>query len=1060
MTLPISLAMNKSGKQIIKGLLIAAMAVGFQPAYSRQPSGPATEQSAQAAAWIEGSVTDASTGRALPGARVSVINSRHSAITDGDGAFRIGVPFTRATVTVSAPGYKQTVTAFHSGKKLDVKLLPAAGETNIYDVDALDADARSTTILPPGQTSADDNVADLQGKLLAISRSGMPGSGHTVYIDGLHSLSASSQPLYVVDGVLWSTLDASNSTIDGHFENPLALIAAEDIENIYVLKNGEAIYGTKGGNGVVYIETKRAKNEATEIEAFARMGWRGGIKTIPVMDAAGYRAYASDIIRGRYTNSAAIDRLNFLNDDPASSQYAMNHNNTNWMDLATRTGLLMNYGVNIRGGDDRALYSFMLGYTDNQGPLKETSFSRINVRFNSDINLWQGFKLRFDVAYAQADYNIFDDGINPQSSLYYLSMIKSPLYHPYVLTADGAATMKYADSDELGVGNPMNILDLAKGDNRNYRFNLNVAPSYKINGKVSLKGIVAYTFDKIKENSFLPDYGLAETKLLNNNGEVYFTVKNMVANLMNRHTAFIAGVGVDYTPLKNVVHQLDLHGNLRYHNDTYITSLGTGYNTSSDQIKDLANTTLRDTYGYDATWRSLAYAVSGEYSFLKRYLLSASATLESSSRAGRKADAIHIGGVSWGLFPSVAAAWLMSSESWMADAKWLNLLKLRIGFDMAGNDNLPLYATRTYFDSNHFLGNAYGPVIANLGNDKLKWETTCTLRAGLDMSMFGDRWQLGFDFYTSRTNDLLVAKPLQEESGLSRYWANGGALDNKGISLSTTVRAVSTRDWNLSLGASIGHYKNRVSKLDDGDILTDACGGTVLTSIGHPVGVFYGYRSEGVFATDAQAREAGLRIRNANNSYSYFAAGDMHFNDRDANGIINDADRQIIGDPNPDFYGNFNLRLSWKNLSLSSVFTYSVGNDVYNALRAQLESGSDIHNQSTAMLGRWMANGQQTDIPRATYGDPMGNSRFSDRWIEDGSYLKWKSLSLDYRIPISSPYIQGVTLSFTVNNLCTWTKYLGPDPEFSYGTSPLFMGVDAGLLPSSREFNFGVKINL
>lgn len=186
----------------------------------------------------------------------------------------------------------------------------------------------------------------------------------------------------------------------------------------------------------------------------------------------------------------------------------------------------------------------------------------------------------------------------------------------------------------------------------------------------------------------------------------------------------------------------------------------------------------------------------------------------------------------------------------------------------------------------------------------------------------------------------------------------------------------------------------------------------------------------------------------------------MKFVDNTPDGVINDADRQIIGDPNPDIYGNFNFRLSWKNLTLGSIFTYSVGNDVYNALRANLESGSDIFNQSTAMAGRWVAEGQNASIPRATFGDPMGNARFSDRWIEDGSYLKWKTLSLEYRLPISNPYIQGLTFSFAVHNLCTWTKYLGPDPEFSFGSSPLYMGVDAGLIPSTRDFNFGVKINL
>ena len=264
----------------------------------------------------------------------------------------------------------------------------------------------------------------------------------------------------------------------------------------------------------------------------------------------------------------------------------------------------------------------------------------------------------------------------------------------------------------------------------------------------------------------------------------------------------------------------------------------------------------------------------------------------------------------------------------------------------------------------------------------------------------------------------------------------------------------------LDIGASIGHYKNKVKSLNDGSFITDVAGGSVLTTVGQPLGVFYGYKTEGVFSTVADASAADLAIRNNDGSLSSFEAGDMHFTDANGDKIIDSKDMQVIGNPNPDFYGNFNFRLSWKGFTLSSLFTYSYGNDVYNALRANLESGSDIFNQSTAMTNRWVANGQKTDIPRATYGDPMGNSRFSDRWIEDGSYLKWKSLRLSYAIPLKTTAIQGLEVWFEMNNIKTWTKYLGPDPESYAGYNPLWLGVDTGLVPAVREYTFGVKINI
>ncbi len=1056
---------NNSNKTTLFGLifkagvtasLLAAVPAAIVAAEKAEGAGVTAPA---AAVRLSGTVIDASTGLPMAGSRISVVNSSETVLTDDEGHFNLNVPVAGVTLVASAPGYNTVYVPMSGREGADIKLSPSTGNT-LYD-GILSVGASTPSGLGLGRTTADNSVVDLQGSLLSISRSGMPGSGHSVYIDGIHSLNTSSQPLYIVDGVEWTTVDAVASAIDGHFNNPLALISPDDIESISVLKNGTALYGAKGGNGVVVINTRRAHSEATEIEAFARMGWRDGIKSIPVMDATQYRLYASDIIKGKYANSTLIDRLSFLNDDVNSSQYAVNHNNTDWLDLISRKGLVMDYGVNVRGGDDRALYAFMLGYTRNEGPVKDTDFDRINIRFNSDINLWKGVKMRFNVAYAQVDYNMFDDGINAVSSPYYLSLIKSPLYHSNVLTSAGDVTLKYADVDELGVGNPMNILDLGKGENRNYRFNLNVAPRYDISNSLAVEGLVAYSFDKVKENTFIPDYGVADRDLVNDNGEVYNRVKNTVQNVMNRHTMFRSGIHVDYRPLRGVIHDLALKGGFAYQNDTYITSRGLGYNTSSDFIQDLANASVRETSGFDTEWRNMQWFVSGEYSLLNRYQIGADISLESNSRFGHKAPgALRMGGVAWGLFPSVNLGWILSSESWMARAPWLNLLKIRAGWEMAGNDNLPFFANRTYFDSNHFLGNGYGSVLANIGNDRLKWETTSSFKAGVDMSLFNDRWQWSLDFFTSKTRDLIVSKPLDEQSGLMYYWANGGDLRNRGINFSTTVRAVNTRDWKLDLGASIGHYKNEVTKLADGSFTTDVDGATILTSVGNPVGVFYGYRTEGVFSTPEEAAAANLSIRNPNGSYTAFEAGDMHFADNEADGVINERDRQIIGDPNPDFYGNFNFRLQWKNLSLRSLFTYSVGNDVYNALRANLESGSDIFNQSTAMTNRWVANGQVTDIPRATYGDPMGNSRFSDRWIEDGSYLKWKSLAIDYRIPVRSPYIQGVTVSFEVNNLATWTKYLGRDPEFSYGTSPLYMGIDAGLIPQSREYVFGVKVNL
>jgi hypothetical protein len=264
--------------------------------------------------------------------------------------------------------------------------------------------------------------------------------------------------------------------------------------------------------------------------------------------------------------------------------------------------------------------------------------------------------------------------------------------------------------------------------------------------------------------------------------------------------------------------------------------------------------------------------------------------------------------------------------------------------------------------------------------------------------------------------------------------------------------------WNSELAFS--HSVNTLLELPDGDYRTPVLGGEVLTAVGGPVGVFYGYKSLGVFSTSEEATTANLKLQNTDASYSRFAAGDIQFNDKDGNHIINELDKQEIGNPNPDLTGSFSNRFTYKNIMLDILCTYSLGNDVYNYKRQVLESMANLYNQSSAVLNRWKSEGQQTEMPRAEYNDPMGNSRFSDRWIEDGSYLKLKNVKLTYELPIDNPYLQGITLWAAGTNLITFTKYLGIDPEVSISRNVLYQGIDNGVLSSGPSFFMGIKLNL
>jgi hypothetical protein len=425
----------------------------------------------------------------------------------------------------------------------------------------------------------------------------------------------------------------------------------------------------------------------------------------------------------------------------------------------------------------------------------------------------------------------------------------------------------------------------------------------------------------------------------------------------------------------------------------------------------------------------------------------------------------------WGLFPSVEGAWVLSNEKWLAGVSGIDYLRLNLGFDITGNDDIDYTASRSYFIAKRMLGeSASGKIIGNIGNTDLQWETTRRLTAGLTGNFLHNRLGVRLNVFKSWTNNLLSLRQLAYTSGLQQNWSNDGKLENMGFDFSINAKLLALKDFSWEMGASAGHYKNKVTALpDDGrPIETDIYGATVITQVGQPVGLFYGYKTDGVYATTAEATADAHYILKQNGDRQYFEAGDMRILDlsRQNNydisntGQIDENDRTIIGDPNPDIYGNIFTTLTYKKFALQAVMTYSLGNDVYNYQRSLLEGGSLFLNQTTAMQNRWNTEGQQTDIPRVGYTDPMGNSRFSDRWIEDGSYLRLSNVTLSWHLPIQSTYLQGITLWGSAQNLFTVTRYLGSDPDCAMAGGILSQGIDRGLLGAGRSFSLGVNINL
>jgi hypothetical protein len=507
----------------------------------------------------------------------------------------------------------------------------------------------------------------------------------------------------------------------------------------------------------------------------------------------------------------------------------------------------------------------------------------------------------------------------------------------------------------------------------------------------------------------------------------------------------------------------------RYISDFLEADYAEGHNSGTDQKRNLlAEEEFKNTAGLNDVSKSISNYASVGYSYDKRYFLNATMAVDGSSRFGREtASGFQLFGHSWGLFPSLNAAWLVSSENFMASAGFVDHLKIRAGLDITGNDDIDPYSWSPYFISVKYMDRANGIVLGNTGNPQVQWETTASLHAGVDAGLFNERLAISADLYTAKTSDLLFLDTLPELAGPGYYWNNGGEMSNRGYEFSARVKVLNLSNLQWEMGASIGHFKNEILSLPGDDYTTSLYGAEILTSVGNPAGVFYGYKTEGVLANEAEAEAADLKVMDADGIEQSFAAGDVRFVDHYEDGILDEKDRQVIGDPNPDLYGSFDTRISYRNLSLDVYFTYSYGNEVYNYLRRTAESG--IHyedgvefwpNQSTAMLSRWISEGQQTGQPKISYENTVGNARFSDRWIEDGSYLKLKALKLNYEIPLKGRIIEGLNVWIAANNIWTRTAYLGRDPEVSPGNAVLYQGIDTGLLPQTRSYFIGLKMNL
>ncbi len=1032
---------------------------------------------------VKGQVVDAATQKPLVGVIVAAYgNDKYSSMTDEQGRYTLNVPEYISSVQMRIDGYNFTQVAITDGVADGSLYNEAFSEVYQRQTSALLA-SEARNFANTSEVSIDPLIAQQLGSdVRSVSRGGNVGLGNMLLLSGINSINSNVQPLIVVDGVIMD-MEYNRTTLhDGYFNNMLANLNVNDIESVQVLKNGTALYGAKGANGVVYIKTKRNKSMATKIDVTIN----GRFDLLPrlpkMLGSEEYRQYTTELLSSKVRD---LSQMKYLNSDPTYFYYNRYHNNTDWVDEVYRNAFSQNYGINVQGGDDVASYNLSVGYAMANSTLKKNDYTRFNMRLNTDINIARRFDVRFDASYSDVDRSLFDDGAPATvlsgviSSPGFIGLAKSPFLSPYAFDNSGNSSHYLADADDYledlfegrgRLANPTSILAYGDGDNRNSLGNrlimFAVTPKYEFNKHLTLTEHFALTLINTNENYYLPIKGVP-TFVVDGLDEDT-TLRNLVQSQASSLTALQSDTRLTW---KNQygAHQVGAMGGVRYINSSYKLTMQRGYNTPSDKAPQMnASLNFMQTDGANDKTSELEWYALANYNYAQRYFVNAGISAHASSRFGKDASGMKLCGVVWGLFPSVEAAWLMTNEKWFPKTNLVNYLRLNVGFDVTGNDDIDFTASRTYFVSRRMLHDrnsvpsATGIVIGNIGNTELKWESTSRLTAGIEGNFLNNRLNLRFNYFKSWTSDLLSLQQLAWTSGLDKSWSNGGKLENSGFDAHATVKVLALKDFRWELGASIGHYKNKVTALPDNDrsFETEVYGATIQTKVGQPVGLFYGYKTNGVYSKAADANADGKYIVKENGEKVYFGAGDMNFVDITPDKVIDENDRTVIGDPNPDIYGNIHTMFNWKNLTLSAIFNYSVGNDIYNYQRSLLEGGTYFLNQTTAMRNRWMVEGQQTNIPRVEYNDPMGNSRFSDRWIEDGSYLRLASVTLSYYLPIQSTYLQGITIWGNASNLFTITKYLGSNPDCTIPGSILSQGIDRGVLAAGRSFSVGVNINL
>ena len=1010
-------------------------------------------------------------------------------ITDYGGNFSMEFTSSNAKIKFSFIGY-ETIAEDIKGRTIidatmqseaqaleEVVVTAARTTTSLTGVADRDRTGSSVSVdMEDLKNLSGTSAADaLQGQVagLDIMGGGSPGSGSSIVIRGLGSL-GNSNPLIVVDGIAQkvSTGSIDLAAADAEDIGQLVSIAPEDIKSIRVLKDAAetAVWGSQGANGVLEIETNRGKKGKTRFDVNYKKSISIESPHIPMLNGDEYVMLQQEM----WHNARGIFELpSEIANDKDYVDYYNYSQNTDWIGEITRTGEIDDFGFSVSGGGDKTTFYSSINYQNNIGTVVNTANRRLSSRINIDYRISNRLTLNTQINYV----NIYkdDNWKVGNRNIRSMAFVKAPNMAVYEYDSKGNLTGEYFNpvnsyqGDGESYYNPVAVADLSDRDRASDKFQTNFGLRFRVNDWLTLTEIISFQFDNSQSSIFLP-YTASGTRWLNPDNNFGWE-RNITGTLFTtRTTALFSPVRTDFHSLSGTL-LLETNQN----SDEWIQT-ATGNGPSVSITDPAAFTTKNGIRSFSSNINSLGALGQILYKIKDRYIFQVNARADANSKFGET--------FRWGLFPSVSYAWRFSEESFIKDLGILGDSKLRVSYGRTGRSNVGAYDRHGYYSDAGGSG-AYMematliPIQVEL--ERLKWETVDMFNIGMDLAMFRDRLFFTLEYYTKETSDMLWPNyNLPRSSGynsLKQY--NEGGLQNKGWELSTRVVVVRKKDLDFSLNFNIYNNQNLFTEFPANLVTernTELGNGAypLKAELGTPVGSFFGFRYLGVYPSteDAVARNAdGSRKMDGNGDPIYmnyngiyqFEGGDAIYQDINNDGIIDLNDVVYLGDSNPDFAGGFGANVTYKRIRFSTQFQFRSGFQIVNEIAMDTETLSDRNNQSTAALLRWRRPGDdyQGMLPRAYLNHPANNLG-SDRYVENGDFIRLNSLSISYALGkrvLDKLRLRQLEVGFIGRKLLTFTKYTGQDPEIKNNMQdPFWFGTDNGLVPPPRVYAFNIVI--